>query len=74
MDDIYCIVFGHIYCFVQFVAFKQTGKKIVEPFDKLKFNSKEFVYDELKPFANTITEQQKKIKNNLKIYRNSVTE
>lgn len=37
-------------------------KKIVEPFDNLKFTNKEFIYDELKPFADTITSQQRKIR------------
>lgn len=37
-------------------------KKLVEPFDNLKFANKEFIYDELKPFAETIASQQKKIR------------
>lgn len=60
---IFIVLFLGIYIVLfSLLLSNRLAKKIVEPFDKLKFNSKEFVYDELKPFANTITEQQKKIK------------
>ena len=40
----------------------RLSKKIVEPFSNMKFDNKDFVYEELKPFADTIAKQQRKIK------------
>ena len=40
----------------------RLAKKIVKPFDNLQYNNKGVIYDELKPFADTIATQQRKIK------------
>lgn len=48
---------------VCFLVSSRFTKKIVKPFDNLKdYNGKTIIYDELKPFADTITSQRRKIR------------
>lgn len=57
------IIFLGIYVFLICIIFSSRfTKKVIKPFEDMKFNERDKIYEELKPFADKISQQSIKIK------------